>query len=31
MKKATGKDLHHYLTRDIFFAHRDFDVILKAV
>lgn len=31
MQKATGADLHHFLTRDIFFAHRDFDLILKAV
>lgn len=30
-KKLTGKELHPFLTRGIFFSHRDFDTFLDHI
>lgn len=29
IQKLTGKPVHHYIKRGIFYAHREFDVILN--
>lgn len=30
IEKLTGKPVHHLIKRGIFYAHRDFDMILNA-
>ena len=30
IEKLTGKPAHRFITRDIFFSHRDLDFILNA-